>query len=83
MNQLLYQSERAEPPADCPPEQHAKRQQHADHIEAELKFHGAVHRLQRPDRTGKSCCRTRIAVQSRIAELFPFSLINLPALKIQ
>ena len=78
--QLLNQPERTEKAAHKAPQQHADGQQKACDIEAEIKLHGAADGLQRADRAGNGGGRAGIAVQPRIAELFPRSGIDSCAL---
>ena len=83
MDQLLQQAERAQPTADCPAKQYPEGKEQSCHIETERKLSGTVHSLQSADGAGKARRRTGVAVESRIAELFPFSRIDSAAFKIQ
>ena len=83
MDQFLQQTERTKPSADCPAKQHPEGKEQPRHVEAEGKLSGTVHSLQSADGTGKARRRAGVAVESRIAELFPFSRIDFSALKVQ
>lgn len=83
MEQFLEQTEGTQPPTDGPSEQYPEGEKQSCHIETERKLHGTVYCLQCSDGAGKACCRAGIAVESRIAELFPLSRIEPAALKVQ
>ena len=77
VEQFLDQPEGTQKTAYEPAQHHADGQQKAHHIEAEIEFYRAHHRLQSPDGAGGGGCRTGIAVQPGIAEILPFAGVQL------
>ena len=83
MEQILDQSERAEPSAHKPADQCAYKHQKSCHIKRQFKIPAPDDSLHSPDRTCPESSRTGITIQAGDAKIFQLPLINLPLRKPQ
>ena len=83
VQQLLKPSERTQKPADEAAEQHAEQNEKSCDVVGKAEFRRPHHCLKRADRTGTRCRRAGIAIESRNANGFSFSLIDAPLQKVR
>lgn len=82
VQQFLEPSKRAKESANHTSQQNTDQNQKSNNIVREFEFRRTYYCLKCADWTGTCCCRTGIAVESRYADLFACSLVNLSCKKV-
>ena len=75
VKQILHQTEGTQPAADQPADQSPHKNEKSGYIKSQLKVPAPNDSLERADGTGSGGSGAGIAVKSRNAGVFPFSLI--------
>ena len=76
MQEFLDKSERTDEPAYGSSEEHAQRQHKAQRVKAQAELSRAADCLHCADRACQPGRRARIAIDARVAEVLPASLVK-------